>query len=327
MQFSFAPLEGITDTAYRRAHAAIFGGADRYFTPFLSPTFEGLTRRELAIAGEAREEGNTVVQLMAKSPQNFLLAARQLAEMGHTEVNLNLGCPSGTVTAKRRGAGFLSVPDELDRFFDEVFATLPQYAPTMRVSVKTRVGYAEEEEFPHLLSIFNRYPLSELIVHPRTRRDMYGGGVRHAAFALALAESRAPVTYNGDIFSPADLTDLAARYPTLTRVMCGRGAVADPGLFLALRGEGLFLSEKKARLRALHDRLFEQNLALLGDSRALRCRLSDLWNFQIYLFFDSARNARPFHAAATTAEYRAAVARLFRENELREGGAYLPPRR
>ncbi len=327
MQLSFAPLEGITDTFYRRAHAAVFGGVDRYFTPFLSPTFEGLTRRELVIAREAREEGNTVVQLMAKSSQNFLLAARQLSEMGHAEVNLNLGCPSGTVTAKRRGAGFLSVPDELDRFFDEVFAALPQYAPEMRVSVKARVGYAEEGEFPRLLSIFNRYPLSELIVHPRTRRDMYGGGVRHAAFALALAESRAPVTYNGDIFSAVDFAALIARYPALSRVMCGRGAVADPALFLSLRGEGLSLLEKKARLREFHDRLFEANLALLGDSRALRCRMADLWNFQIHLFFDTPGHARPFHAAATTAEYRAAAARLFRENELREGGVYLPPRR
>ena len=42
------------------------------------------------------------------------------AVKGYREINLNLGCPSGTVTAKKKGSGFLLYPDDLDRFFDEV---------------------------------------------------------------------------------------------------------------------------------------------------------------------------------------------------------------
>ena len=137
MQYYFAPMEGVTGAVYRRAHHAYFPGIDKYFMPFITPTANGrLTpRQKRDVAAEANAGVPAVPQLLTRSAPDFIWAANALAEMGYPEVNLNLGCPSGTVTAKGKGAGFLAHPDELDRFFDAVFS-----ACRAAVSVKTRLG-------------------------------------------------------------------------------------------------------------------------------------------------------------------------------------------
>ena len=325
MKLSFAPLEGLTGEVYRRAHAEFFGGADRYYAPFFSPSSIGLSekqRREVDAAQAAGE--STVFQLLTKNPTDFLTSAAQLSARGCTEVNLNIGCPSGTVTAKGKGAGALRDPDALDSFFDVIFGGLSAVAPTLAVSVKTRVGYESEALLPALMEVFNRYPIAELIVHPRLRSDMYRGKPRMEAFAYCVAESRAPVAYNGDIFTAEDYHAVHAACPTVSHILCGRGAMADPALFSAIRGEVLSPAEKKERLRAMHDRILEENRRLMGDGRNLLCRMADIWNYQIYLFDTDPRAASAIRRAATVSEYRAAVATLFRERALLPDGAYKP---
>ncbi len=324
-RLSFAPLEGLTGEVFRRAHAAFFGGADRYYAPFFSPSGIGLSEKQLCEVDASRTaEEKTVFQLLTKNPSDFLASAAQLAARGCREVNLNIGCPSGTVTAKGKGAGALRDPDALDSFFDTIFRGLTELAPTISVSVKTRVGYESEDLLPALIKVFNRYPISELIVHPRLRSDMYRGTPRMEAFAFCVAESRAPVAYNGDIFTREDYHAVRAAYPTVSHFLCGRGAMADPALFLAMRGQPLSRAEKKDRLRAMHDRILEENRRLMGDGRNLLCRMADIWNYQIYLFDNDPRAAAPIRRASTLAEYRAAVATLFRERELLVDGAYRP---
>ena len=77
--------------------------------------------------------------------------------MGYGEVNLNLGCPSGTVTAKGKGAGFLGDLPRLERFLDEIFARSP-----LPISIKTRMGVSDPEEFGPILALYNRSPVKEL---------------------------------------------------------------------------------------------------------------------------------------------------------------------
>jgi len=195
-RFDFAPLDGITKRVFRRVWHRHFGGADRYFIPFVSPTDQHILtprdRREL----ENPEGLPQVPKVMAKQAADFVWAAEALADMGYEEVNLNLGCPSGTVTAKGKGSGLLMDPDRLDRFLEEVFSGAP-----VPVSVKTRLGYNVPEEFPRLLEIFSRYPIACLTVHPRVRPEKYRGAVHMDQFALAVAESKNPVCYNGDLTS------------------------------------------------------------------------------------------------------------------------------
>jgi len=191
MHYDFAPMQGLTTWQFRGLHHRHFPGADRYFLPFFSPTQEHLfTQRDWRnLAPEYNEGVPAVPQLMARKPADFLWAAGELAAMGYREVNLNLGCPAGTVAAKGKGAGFLAHPEELDAFLDRVFSA----GPEARITVKTRLGIREPEEFERLLEIYNRYPIAELTIHPRVQKDFYKYPVRTEAFAEALGKSCNPV--------------------------------------------------------------------------------------------------------------------------------------
>lgn len=184
MKYYFAPMEGITTHVFRAVHSRRFPGADRYYTPFFSPTSDHLfTPRELReLTPEAPCAAPVVPQILSKCAADIVWAAEGLQDMGYTVFNLNLGCPSATVTAKGKGAGLLQKPDALDTLLADVFAASP-----IAVSLKSRIGYLAPEEFPRLLSIYRQYNAQELILHPRTRKEMYSGAVHMDAFALAAA--------------------------------------------------------------------------------------------------------------------------------------------
>lgn len=169
---SFAPLEGITGWIFRQVHHAMFPGLSRYYTPFFAPTADSpLTGRGLRDMHPDHNRGVPVVpQLLTNRAEDFIASARLLQDLGYKEVNLNLGCPSGTVVAKKKGAGFLSQPQALARFLDQIFQTLD-----VNISIKTRIGVENLEEWPPLLDLFQRYPICELIIHARLRRDFYRG--------------------------------------------------------------------------------------------------------------------------------------------------------
>ena len=182
-----APMEGLTTYIWRRAQREVFGGVDKYFTPFLSPN-GNLAFQQKELDEVTQGETDTVPQLLTNRGDYFVWAARELYAMGIREVNFNLGCPSGTVTAKHKGAGLLAYPEELDRCLEEVFAALPD----MRVSIKTRIGKNDPAEWERLLAIYGKYPVSELIIHPRVQKEFYRGAVHRDAFELALARRREP---------------------------------------------------------------------------------------------------------------------------------------
>ena len=110
MHIYFAPLEGITTYPYRNLHHKYFGGVEKYFTPFLAPGPEqGMSVKEMRDVLPENNAGVPVVpQILTNRAGDFLLASKKLSEMGYREINLNLGCPSGTVTAKKKGRDFFS---------------------------------------------------------------------------------------------------------------------------------------------------------------------------------------------------------------------------
>ena len=208
MELTFAPLEGITTWVFRALHHEMFPGAAAYYAPFFAPTMDSpLTGRGLDDLLPAHNEGVPLVpQLLTNRADAFLAASAELEALGYEEVNLNLGCPSGTVVAKRKGSGFLGLPAELDAFLDEVFSRT-----RLRVSVKTRVGLEDPAEWPALLDIFNKYPIAELTVHPRVRKDFYREPVRLEAFRYAVDHTSLPLCYNGDLNSAGDCSASMAR--------------------------------------------------------------------------------------------------------------------
>ena len=311
-RYDFAPLDGITKVVFRRVWAAHFGGADRYFIPFFSPTDQHiLTDRDRREIDPANNGGLPLVpQVMTCRAKDFLWAAEVVADMGYTEVNLNLGCPSGTVTAKGKGAGFLAKLEELDRFFDQVFSKV-----RMPVSVKTRLGIQEPEEFARLLEIYNRYPIACLTIHARVQKEKYRGPVHLDAFAQALAESRNPVCYNGDLRTAAEVEALSQRFPSVEAVMIGRGAVADPALLRKLRGGP---AATKEELQAFTQDLYRAYQAFYGQVGTAAQRMREVWFYLIHLFENADRLNKKLRRFKNPGEYESVEAAIFRDLSLRD---------
>lgn len=311
----FAPMEGITGAAFRRLHNKYFHGADRYYTPFLSPTQNhAFTSRELRELLPENNEGITVVpQLLGKNSEDFLWAAGELYAMGYKEVNLNAGCPSGTVTAKGKGAGMLADTRSLDRFLAEVFDKAP-----CTISVKTRLGMEVPEEFEAILEIYNKYPISELIIHPRVRADFYRHPVRIDAFEKALQSSKNPVSYNGGLVTAADHAECEGRYPQLKAIMLGQGLVSDP--FLA--GRIKYGAQGSVEvLRQFHDELYETYAQLFGSRVNAMKRMKEMWIYLIRLFDDSEKQGKKLFKAKSPEDYVLAVSAVFRDLRLLEQSA------
>ena len=249
-------------------------------------------------------------QILTRSAEDFLWAAGELCAMGYEEVNLNLGCPSGTVSAKGKGSGFLAAPDALAAFLDEVFSHV-----NIRVSVKTRVGVRDEDEFAALLDIYDRFPISELTVHPRVAKDFYKGDVRLGAFDLAVQTSRLPLCYNGDIANVQSIESCAELYPSVGAVMIGRGLCADAALAERYKNGAASLSA--ARLQSFHDELFAAYRKAYGnDMNAVR-RMKDLWNFMIFSFDGGDTYIKKLRKADRCGDYERVTADIFAQLPLR----------
>ena len=304
-----APMEGLTTYLWRQAHRTIFGGVDKYFTPFLSPKANlCFQRKEL---DEIQGEPDTVPQLLTNRGDHFLWAARELYERGYREVNFNLGCPSGTVTAKHKGAGLLAHPEELDRCLGEIFEGLPD----LRVSVKTRIGKNEPEEWDALLALYAKYPISELIVHPRVQKEFYKGTVHRDAFDRALEAYPGTLVYNGDLFTAADVEAFCRRYPQVTAVMTGRGLMTDPSLLRQTRGGR---PASRQELTAFHDRLLALYTARLSGDTPVLHRMRELWNYLSGSFEGTDRPLKAIRKAKDLPAYEAAAQEILRSCPLKD---------
>lgn len=303
MRYDFAPMEGLTDSIYRGLHHRYFPGIQRYYTPFFSPTIHrSLTAKEARELVPADElDYDLVPQVLTKIPEDFLWMAQQCQDLGYTHINLNLGCPSGTVTAKGKGSGMLADPDALDRFLDAIFS-----GTDLDISLKTRVGLKDPEEFPRLLEVFNRYPVKELIVHPRVRTDFYKEPVRMASFDYAVANTALPLCYNGNLCTKDQVQTVADTYPGLAGIMIGRGLIGDPGM-LSPGGT------QAATLEAFMDELLEAYIVAFGSARNAMFRLKENWRHLLCRFENAEKLGKQLRKTTDVSEYRSLTHRIFQE--------------
>lgn len=297
MHYYFAPLEGLTDGIYRKLHYEYFSGPDRYYTPFFSPTVHrALTLKEQRELPFADTLGYTAIpQILTKNSEDFLWFARQCADRGYQEVNLNLGCPSGTVTAKGKGSGMLKEPDALDEFLEQIFASAP-----LPISVKTRIGFYSAAELPKIMEIFNKYPICELIVHPRLRKDFYNGTPDMSAFYYAQECSKAPICYNGDITNLSQLQNL----PGINSVMIGRGLIADPGM---LNPE----KNTPENLRNFCDALLYTYTDAFGSAKNAMFRLKEHWFYLLTRFSGAEKLGKQLRKTTDLQEFQRITSQIF----------------
>ncbi len=308
MQFYLAPLEGITGYIFRNAVNDQFGEyIDKYFTPFFVPCHKRTASRkeEKEIDPNNNSSLYLVPQVLTDVAEDCLKFESRMHAIGYQEININLGCPSGTVSSKGRGAGFLRDPDRLDAFLREVFEN-----KTGKISVKTRLGIEDPEEFKEILSIYNQYPMEELIIHPRVLKEAYKGIPHRDAFLYTLEHSSNPVVYNGDIWTLEDyhglLKDVADSHLEWKKpaVMLGRGMVGNPALIRELAGgEHVTNKELKDFLRRVTDDYTE---AFSGDVSVLH-KTKEIWNYMIRNFPGSEKQLKAIKKSKHLPEYEDAV--------------------
>ncbi len=271
MNLYFAPMEGVTTYTYRTVHNRIFGGCTAYFAPFITPSDnERVSIKSLRdVMPDKNKNFNLKVQVLTCQADAFLRFAERVKELGYDEINLNLGCPSSTVVKKGRGAAFLADPEGLIHFFEEVFSKT-----NIKVSVKTRIGFSSKKELSRLMEIFNSFPIDSLTIHPRTREDYYKGIPDMSSFEEAYRCSKNQVCYNGNVYSPADFTDICERFPNIEGVMIGRGALKNPAIFREIRG-GKPLSTEE--LIQFSNELETAYLPVLGSEVYTIHKLKEIW--------------------------------------------------
>lgn len=321
MHIYFAPMEGITTYTYRQLHHRYYKGVEKYFAPFVSlRPDQPLSTKEMRDVLPENNEGMPVVpQILTNHAGGFLDTAKRLAGMGYPEINLNLGCPSGTVAAKKKGAGFLGFPEELDRFLDEIYKDPSVAAGEFAVSIKTRIGRNDPQEWKRLLQIYDQYPVKELIVHPRVQKEFYKGAVHLDIFREILQESKNPVVYNGDLFDLQAVQEFAASFPQTDTVMIGRGLLRDPALAEKAekaekveKAENVSVPVMDDRFREFHDALVSRYQEVIGDDRNVLFKMKDLWNFMLQGRPDGASLAKEIRKAQRMPEYKAAVRQVMR---------------
>lgn len=278
MKFYYAPMESITIYLYRNIYEQLFGEIDKYYTPFIMPngkrTFK--TREFQDVLPEHNEGLHIVPQILTKSSEDFIRTAKELKELGYDEVNLNLGCPSRTVVAKQKGSGFLREPEVLDDFLTEIFEALD-----MKISIKTRIGLRDTEEFEEILSIYNRHPVYELTIHPRLQQEFYKGKPHLDVFEYA--------------------------------VMIGRGLLRNPALVREIKyGQKL----TKRELLKMHDTLYEAYQGYLSGDKNVLYKMKEFWNNAAVMFTNHEKYAKKIRKVQTLKNYEQAVNALFNDQEL-----------
>lgn len=313
MKFYLAPMEGITGHIYRNSYEKYFHNIDKYFTPFIVPNQSvSLKTKELKDLLPQNNKGlNIVPQILTNNAEGFILTANKLKQLGYEEINLNLGCPAGTVVSKKRGSGFLAYPEELDKFLDEIYKI-----DNMKISIKTRLGKERDDEFYKLIEIYNKYPLEELIIHPRTREDFYGNTPNLEVFKDALKLSKHSICYNGDIFTLNSYNKIINEFPEVNKVMLGRGILANPGLIGEIKNNEF---ANKEIIKMFHDEIFENYTILLNEDKNAMYRMKELWGYMSHIFTNNKKYYKKIKKAQKAIDYKNAVNSLFIEQDIIKG--------
>ena len=305
VKFYFAPLEGITGYVFRDVYERHFGGIEAYYSPFISTTQKKkLRNKEWNDIEPAHNQGCRLVpQLMSSQAEDFVRYAQTLEECGYDQVNLNLGCPSRTVVSKGKGSGFLERTVALERFLEQVCRESP-----IPVSVKTRLGRFEVDEFRELARLYSRYPLAEVIVHPRIQPEFYTGTPHWDVLEEAMPLLNMPVCLNGDIRTPQDIEALRQRFPQSGRMMIGRGLLSYPDLIR--RYQGGPAATRQEIYEYIRDLCEQYRRVLSGDIPVL-FKMKEIWSFLIDSFEDGSRWKKKIHKCQKLTDYERIVEELF----------------
>ena len=303
-----APMRGYTDAVFRNTFLKYFKGIDGAMAPFV-PTLKGHRIKPSQIRDLVPENNRgmpLVPQILSKSPGDFTFLARHLFDLGYTVVNWNLGCPFPMVAKKGRGSGLLPFPDKIEAFLSAIIPAIP-----CALSIKLRLGRNNAAEIFRLLPILNRYPLAELIVHPRTGVQMYEGDIDLDSFEKCLSLSKHPVTYNGDITTLDDFIQLSDRFTGIKSWMIGRGVITNPFLPAVIKSGKDPFENKIETLHCFHDDLYGGYLDIFQGPSHLVERMKGFWKYFALSFEDSRKIQKKIFKTKTAHQYESVVKHFF----------------
>jgi tRNA-dihydrouridine synthase len=333
VKLSLGPFQGITDAPFRNVFKRHFGGIDKYYTPF----FTGIQKDHAKnmqveeIDPRFNDVETLTPQILSTDAEEILRFASQCKELGYREINLNMGCPFPRVANKKRGSGLLPYPDKIDAMLGMVFERID-----LKFSIKCRLGYFDPNEIVPVIEVFNRYPLSELIIHPRIGKQLYKGEADVQRFAELMPLIKAPLVYNGDIVSGDSFERIREQVKPVNEFMLGRGLLANPFLAEEIKGsESRHCEERQRRsnpldttsgllryarnderLHAYVIDLYEDRLRHAGGSPKVLGRMKELWSYLMYSFDEPQDIWRKIKKINALREYEEAVEAVFREHRV-----------
>lgn len=309
-----APIQGFTDFVYRKAYSETFTGIDTYFIPYITIKNNRILKKyEKEIRGENNPQKHVVPQVLVKNDSELLQLSELLNDFGYSEINLNLGCPYPMVTNRGKGAGLLPFPARIEKLLSAFFKKTD-----LKLSVKIRLGLSDSAEVNQLIPVFNNYPLTEVIVHPRTASQMYSGDINESAFSDILKSCTRPLVCNGGIFSLPDYYQKRICFQPVKNWMIGRGVLMNPFLPAEINGESFSIEERREKLIIFHNRIFEGYSETCDNAGNTLNKMKQFWIYFIHCFSNSKKTFKNIKKARSLNEYLAASNAILKLNDIKK---------
>lgn len=309
MKIHLAPIQGMTNHAYRKAFDQEFGHVDYYYTPFIVTT-EHLKNFDHHFKDILVDHSyNLIPQLLSNHGHDFRFYANKISELGYQEINWNIGCPFPIVAKKKRGSGLLPYPQMIKEILDEVTKDTHY-----KLSIKMRLGLHDKKEGLELMKLFNEYDLETIIIHARTGSQQYEGNVDLDGFDQLQSISRHPIVYNGDIFTLKDFQNFQERFPHIDDIMLGRGALANPLLPSLIKNISCDMNHVKEKIERLHQAVLEDYKRNMTNEIHLCHKMKEFWNYTSPLFTNNKKHLKAILQTQDLKTYSKAVHSLLKEN-------------
>lgn len=305
----FAPLQGFTDFVYRKAYTQIFSGVDAFFIPYISLKNDTiLPKYKREILPENNSQQRAVPQILVKDSRELLISTQLIVDNGYKELNLNLGSPYPMVTKRDKGSGLLPYPEKVNIILAAYFENCD-----LELSVKLRAGLNSEAEIEQIIPVLNAFPIKEVILHPRTAKQLYSGEIYDEAFQLASDNLKHKLVFNGDIFSIQDFEKRKQQFPLTKDWMLGRGILMNPFLPAEINGIKYSVSDRKNKLMDFQQLVFENYAKIMDNDGNTLNKMKQFW-FYFSANFQEARKANKLVKKSNNIlKYNAVVAKLFAE--------------
>jgi tRNA-dihydrouridine synthase B len=251
---ALAPMQDVTDWDFWKLVQG-FGGADFYVTEYFRVHADSRLEKDILRSVVDNPTGRPVVaQMIGNDVPSLVRSAKELQQSSAVAIDLNLGCPAPIVYKKCAGGGLLRDLALVDRILGAL-----RDAVTVKLTVKTRIGFDDPRVFEELLPILDRHQIDLLTVHGRTVKEMYRSEVHYDYIARAVEVMSCPVIANGNVYSAQKAADVLEETGA-AGLMIGRGAIRNPWMFRQIReqlsGKPVYLPKGREVLSYI-DALYE----------------------------------------------------------------------